>query len=66
MTSKFLETFAIDMQPVTEVVLNGPAASLPGPYRRSASSVSPLPTAPKISPSTMRADGTALVIALRT
>ena len=37
-----------------------------GPYRRSASSVSPLPTAPKMSPSTMRADGTALVIALRT
>ena len=52
MTSKFLETFAIDMQPVTE--------------GRSASSVSPLPTAPNVSPSTMRADGTALVIALRT
>ena len=37
-----------------------------GPYRRSASSVNPLPTAPKMSPSTTRADGTALMIALWT
>ena len=47
-------------------VITSALAYFCGPYRRSASRVRPLPTAPKMSPSTMRAAGTALVMALRT
>ena len=67
MTSKFLETFA-DRPAAGDGSggLTGGRSQFAGPYRRSASSVNPLPTAPKMSPSTMRADGTALVIALCT
>jgi hypothetical protein len=44
----------------------GLTSYFPDPYRRSASSIRPLPTAPNVLPSTRRADGTPLAIGLRT
>ena len=67
MTSKFLETFEIDLQPVTEVdQLASQCSASPARSDAVPPASAALPTAPKMSPSTIRADGTALVIALRT